>query len=68
MTRGSVHCPFCHERHSEVVDSRWRPSDRRERRHLCLACGKRFSTVEIVPTVVRLKALFFKFHVSTRAE
>lgn len=62
---GSVRCPYCHERDSDVTDSRWRPPDRRDRRHQCHVCGKRFSTIEIVPTRLRLKALFVKYRLST---
>lgn len=66
--QGTVNCPYCRERNSEVTDSRWRPTDRRERRHRCRHCGKRFSTIEIVPTALRVKALFVKLRLSTRIE
>lgn len=63
---GNVCCPFCGERHSEVADTRWKPTDRRVRRVHCLACNRRFSTVEFVPTVTRLKSLFGWLRLSTK--
>ena len=45
-------CPFCGAVDSKVIDSR--PADdsaRIRRRRECLACGKRFTTYEIVETV-----------------
>lgn len=45
-------CPYCGTADSKVIDSR--PADdfmRIRRRRECLACGKRFTTYEIVETV-----------------
>ncbi len=45
-------CPYCGDTESKVIDSR--PADdgeRIRRRRECLACGKRFTTYEIVETV-----------------
>ena len=45
-------CPYCGEMDSKVIDSR--PTEDNEkirRRRECLACGKRFTTYEIVETV-----------------
>ena len=45
-------CPFCGQPDSKVIDSR--PTDEGERirrRRECIACGKRFTTYEIIETV-----------------
>ena len=45
-------CPFCNYEESKVIDSR--PTDDREkirRRRECIACGKRFTTYEIIESV-----------------
>ena len=45
-------CPYCGKADSKVIDSR--PADdsaRIRRRRECLACGKRFTTYEVVETV-----------------
>lgn len=45
-------CPFCGYEESKVIDSR--PTDEGEkirRRRECVACGKRFTTYEIIETV-----------------
>ena len=45
-------CPFCACSESKVIDSR--PTDEGERirrRRECIACGKRFTTYEIIETV-----------------
>ncbi|MFV0412914.1 MAG: transcriptional regulator NrdR [Oscillospiraceae bacterium] len=45
-------CPYCNEADSKVIDSRPAyDSARIRRRRECLACGKRFTTYEIVETV-----------------
>lgn len=45
-------CPFCGTADSKVIDSRPAyDSARIRRRRECLACGKRFTTYEIVETV-----------------
>lgn len=42
-----MHCPFCGERDTRVLDSR--PSETRiRRRRECVRCGKRFTTYEVV--------------------
>ena len=49
-------CPYCGEVESKVIDSR--PADdgeRIRRRRECLSCQKRFTTYEIVETVMVLK-------------
>lgn len=63
---GNVNCPFCKVRNSGVYATRYRQTDSRARYHRCVACGKSFKTIEFVPTVTRLKALFAKFKISTR--
>ncbi len=45
-------CPFCSYEESKVIDSR--PTDEGEkirRRRECIACGKRFTTYEIIESV-----------------
>lgn len=45
-------CPYCGHEESKVIDSR--PADEGERirrRRECLACGKRFTTHEVIETV-----------------
>ena len=45
-------CPFCNYEESKVIDSR--PTDEGEkirRRRECIACGKRFTTYEIIESV-----------------
>ena len=45
-------CPFCSYSESKVIDSR--PTDEGERirrRRECIACGKRFTTYEIIESV-----------------
>ena len=45
-------CPFCSFEESKVIDSR--PTDEGEkirRRRECIACGKRFTTYEIIESV-----------------
>ena len=45
-------CPFCNYEESKVIDSR--PTDEVEkirRRRECIACGKRFTTYEIIESV-----------------
>ncbi len=47
-----MRCPFCGWAESKVIDSR--PTDEGEkirRRRECVACGKRFTTYEIIETV-----------------
>lgn len=42
-----MHCPFCGERDTRVLDSR--PSETKiRRRRECTRCGKRFTTYEVV--------------------
>jgi transcriptional regulator NrdR family protein len=38
-----MNCPNCHHRKSRIVDTR-----SRRRRHECLACHTRWSTVEVI--------------------
>ena len=48
----AMKCPFCACSESKVIDSR--PTDEGERirrRRECIACGKRFTTYEIIETV-----------------
>ncbi len=48
----SMKCPYCSCEDSKVIDSR--PTDEGERirrRRECIACGKRFTTYEIIETV-----------------
>ena len=41
-----MHCPFCGERDTRVLDSR--PSETKiRRRRECARCGKRFTTYEV---------------------
>ena len=54
MSKGEkqMKCPFCACSDSKVIDSR--PTDEGERirrRRECVACGKRFTTYEIIETV-----------------
>ncbi len=42
-----MHCPFCGEDDTKVVDSRSVDGRKKRRRH-CLKCGKRFTTFESV--------------------
>ena len=45
-------CPFCNYEESKVIDSR--PTDEGEkirRRRECIACGKRFTTYEIIESL-----------------
>ena len=42
-----MHCPFCGEDDTKVVDSRSVDGRQKRRRH-CLKCGKRFTTFESV--------------------
>jgi len=42
-----VRCPFCGHRDTRVTDSRANDDGIRRRRH-CVACGERFTTVELV--------------------
>ncbi len=42
-----MHCPYCDERETKVLDSRSTDSKIRRRRE-CTACGKRFTTYEVV--------------------
>lgn len=45
-------CPFCGHAESKVVDSRPTDEDSRiRRRRECLACGRRFTTYEMVESV-----------------
>ncbi len=45
-------CPYCGEMDSKVIDSRpTEDGEKIRRRRECLACGKRFTTYEIVETV-----------------
>lgn len=44
---GSVHCQFCHHDQTKVIDSRLIDDGMTiRRRRECLACGKRFTTLE----------------------
>lgn len=46
-------CPYCGNEDSKVIDSR--PSEgRKRRRRECTACGKRFTTYEIVEAPLRI--------------
>ena len=46
-------CPYCGNEDSRVIDSR--PSeDRKRRRRRCAACGRRFTTYEIVEQPLRI--------------
>src|SRR6266567_4103721 len=51
-----MHCPYCGEKESEVVETRESlDMDAIRRRRACLACAKRFTTyerIERVPLVV----------------
>lgn len=48
-------CPFCHQDHDKVIDSRSAEAGRViRRRRQCLACGKRFTTYEHIETNPRL--------------
>ena len=45
-------CPFCGQAESKVIDSRPTDEDSRiRRRRECLACGRRFTTYEVVETL-----------------
>ncbi len=45
-------CPYCGDEESRVIDSRpTEDGERIRRRRECLACGKRFTTYEIVETL-----------------
>ncbi|APT90623.1 NrdR family transcriptional regulator [Corynebacterium sphenisci DSM 44792] len=42
-----MHCPFCHHEQTKVVDSRLtEEGSTMRRRRECVACGKRFTTLE----------------------
>lgn len=44
-----MNCPFCHTENTRVADSRLvTESNKVRRRRLCEACGKRFTTYEII--------------------
>ena len=44
---GGVHCQFCHHDQTKVIDSRLIDDGMTiRRRRECLACGKRFTTLE----------------------
>ena len=45
-----MHCPFCRDQDSKVIDSRPSGKAAIRRRRECLACGKRFTTYEKVET------------------
>ncbi len=46
-------CPFCHNGENRVIDSRIsKDSNAIRRRRECLACGKRFTTYEVVEDVL----------------
>lgn len=54
LERAPMHCPFCRDTDSKVVDSRGTEDGNAiRRRRECLSCGKRFSTVETVVLMVR---------------
>src|SRR5260370_30983625 len=47
-----MHCPYCGERESEVVETRESSDmDTIRRRRTCLGCSKRFTTYERVESV-----------------
>lgn len=49
----AVKCPFCGYDDSKVIDSR--PADeKKRRRRICLQCGKRFTTYEVVEMPLRI--------------
>lgn len=67
LADGGTICPSCSSVHSLVTDSRRRRAYR-HRRHLCVGCGAKYSTVEVycesplqfeaqLPIVERLLAL-----------
>jgi transcriptional repressor NrdR len=44
-----MRCPYCHQTEDRVVDSRTSREDRAiRRRRECVACGRRFTTYEVV--------------------
>ena len=50
-----MRCPFCHDNQDKVIDSRAADGGKViRRRRQCLACGKRFTTRELVDDSVRL--------------
>lgn len=42
-----MRCPFCGEEETKVIDSR-SIEEKKKRRRVCLKCGKRFTTYEVV--------------------
>jgi len=53
-----MHCPFCQETETKVIDSRLvADGDQVRRRRECLACGERFTTFEsaelVIPRLVK---------------
>jgi transcriptional repressor NrdR len=50
-----MRCPFCHDDHDKVIDSRSTDGGRiTRRRRQCLTCDKRFTTYERVEESIRL--------------
>ncbi len=50
-----MRCPFCHDNDDKVIDSRATDSGKAiRRRRQCNACGKRFTTRELVEENVRM--------------
>nr|DAD57984.1 MAG TPA: dehydrogenase accessory protein [Caudoviricetes sp.] len=48
-------CPACDSRDLYCIDSRGMRGNKRRRRHKCLSCDYRFSTVEIIVDTETLK-------------
>jgi transcriptional repressor NrdR len=45
-------CPYCHENHNKVIDSRLsRDGTAIRRRRACLSCGRRFTTYESIDEI-----------------
>lgn len=52
-----MHCPFCSENDTKVIDSRLVADGHQVRRRQCLACSERFTTFEtaelVMPKVIK---------------
>ncbi len=46
-----MHCPYCRNTETEVVETRLGENDVIRRRRLCTSCGKRFTTYERIENV-----------------
>ncbi len=45
-------CPYCHENHNKVIDSRLsRDGTAIRRRRACISCGRRFTTYEYIDEI-----------------